>query len=68
MKTILVVNNLAVFNGTSSFPLISFHMKLNNHKLACTLLYEPPRRGRYDVWMQGLSWKWYQAWNITTLI
>lgn len=52
---VLVVNILAVFNGTSSPQWTSSHMKLNDHELACILMYDPSRRGHYDVWTQGVS-------------
>ena len=57
IKMVLVVNILAIFNGTSSPQWISSHVKLGNHELACMLLYDLSRRGHYDVWTEGVSSK-----------
>lgn len=52
---VLVVNILAVFTGASSPQWIFYDMKLNNHELACMLLYDPSRSQHYDVWTEGVS-------------
>lgn len=47
---VLVVNIIGIFDGISSPQWISSHAKLSNHELACILLYDPSRKGHYDVW------------------
>lgn len=68
-KMVLVVNIISIFDGISSPQWISSHVKHGNHELACILLYDPSRKRHYDVWTQGVSWKWHQeTWNITTIL